>query len=537
MIKRRFFGIFGKVFLYTMLILLFVIGGMFLLFSNQIQSAIALTQQQQFSEAVMRFVEQTQGKTTDEIIVLTEDFHRWNSSLELSLINWQGEVLFQTDGFVNHIEITQTPNEAFQIISSDTSEDGAFPIISDDTSSLSVQRFQVMQQMAFLPLENGLHLQVDGSLSEASIYREILGGAAWVFVIITFISLLAAFFFAQQIAKPIVKVSSDTHMMSQLLLVEPPKERSDEIGQLSKDVYSMYSRLKSTIYQLETEIERVKQMEENQRYFFSAASHELKTPITAVGGIFEGILSDIITPEEYPIYLREGMKLVKEQTKLVTEILELVKLGGELPSLEKEPINLRQCLESVLEHLSPFIESKEQLFFEELLEAAHASGDSRHIADVESLGLPPQGDFGADWIDYLVNLQILAQRHGFSADLFQFARIIITSPYYTLRERIDFLTLTAERLSYQLPIHEYMYDINFHIRNFGTTYEVPVLYVMGELDRQTSYQLAKDFFEEILAPHKAFFTIPNAGHAPMHENTTEFNRVFIDEIRPLILAR
>ena len=361
MIKRRFFGIFGKVFLYTMLILLFVIGGMFLLFSNQIQSAIALTQQQQFSEAVMRFVEQTQGKTTDEIIVLTEDFHRWNSSLELSLINWQGEVLFQTDGFVNHIEITQTPNEAFQIISSDTSEDGAFPIISDDTSSLSVQRFQVMQQMAFLPLENGLHLQVDGSLSEASIYREILGGAAWVFVIITFISLLAAFFFAQQIAKPIVKVSSDTHMMSQLLLVEPPKERSDEIGQLSKDVYSMYSRLKSTIYQLETEIERVKQMEENQRYFFSAASHELKTPITAVGGIFEGILSDIITPEEYPIYLREGMKLVKEQTKLVTEILELVKLGGELPSLEKEPINLRQCLESVLEHLSPFIESKEQL--------------------------------------------------------------------------------------------------------------------------------------------------------------------------------
>ena len=179
----------------------------------------------------------------------------------------------------------------------------------------------------------------------------------------------------------------------------------------------------------------------------------------------------------------------------------------------------------------------EHLFFEELLEAAHASGDSRHIADVESLGLPPQGGFGADWVDYLVNLQILAQRHGFSADLFQFARIIITSPYYTLRERINFLTLTAERLSYQLPLHEYMYDINFHIRNFGTTYEVPVLYVMGELDRQTSYQLAKDFFEEILAPHKAFFTIPNAGHAPMHENTTEFNRVLIDEIRPLILAR
>jgi len=112
---------------------------------------------------------------------------------------------------------------------------------------------------------------------------------------------------------------------------------------------------------LEIEIDRVKLMEENQRYFFSAASHELKTPITAVGGIFEGMLNDVITREEYPAYLREGLKLVKEQTKLVSEILELVKLNGELPSCEKEPLNLRRCLDGVLEPLLPHIESKEQI--------------------------------------------------------------------------------------------------------------------------------------------------------------------------------
>ena len=32
---------------------------------------------------------------------------------------------------------------------------------------------------------------------------------------------------------------------------------------------------------LKLEIEREKEMEENQRYFFSAVSHELKTPIAA----------------------------------------------------------------------------------------------------------------------------------------------------------------------------------------------------------------------------------------------------------------
>jgi len=149
--------------------------------------------------------------------------------------------------------------------------------------------------------------------------------------------------------------------MSLLLPVDPPKERGDEIGQLSKDVYAMYGRLKSTISQLETEIDRVKLMEENQRYFFSAASHELKTPITAVGGIFEGMLGEVITREEYPAYFREGIKLVKEQTKLVSEILELVKLNGELPSCEKKPLNLWRCLKSVLEPLLPLFESKDQI--------------------------------------------------------------------------------------------------------------------------------------------------------------------------------
>jgi len=356
MIEKRFFGIFGKVFLYTLLILLFVIGGMFLLFSNQIQSTIALTQQQQLSETIMGFVEQTQGRTIDEIITLTEDFHRWNTSFEISLSNEGGEILFQTDGFhlgdlTNHIETTEVLSEGIEIASG----------ISDVDNHLQiVQGVGMMQPSMFLPLEHGLHLQGHGSPLGTSIYREILGGAAWVFGAITLVSLLAAFFFARQIAKPIQRVSSDTRLMSQLLPVDPPKERGDEIGQLSVDVYSMYSRLKSTIGQLETEIERVKLMEENQRYFFSAASHELKTPITAVGGIFEGLLSDVITPEEYPTYLREGIKIVKEQNKLVSEILELVKLGGELPSYEKKPINLQLCLERVLEQFSFLIESKEQ---------------------------------------------------------------------------------------------------------------------------------------------------------------------------------
>jgi len=111
LIRKRFFGIFGKVFLYTVLILFFVIGGIFLFFSNQIQSTITLTGQQQLSQTFALFRGQIQGKTTEEIITIAEDFHRWDASFGFCLISEDGEILFQTDGFISNVVTTHNPNE------------------------------------------------------------------------------------------------------------------------------------------------------------------------------------------------------------------------------------------------------------------------------------------------------------------------------------------------------------------------------------------------------------------------------------------
>ena len=54
------------------------------------------------------------------------------------------------------------------------------------------------------------------------------------------------------------------------------------------------------------------------------------------------------------------MKLIKGQNKLVSEILELVKLNGGVPLQGMEPVNIRHCVESALEPLSPLMESKGQ---------------------------------------------------------------------------------------------------------------------------------------------------------------------------------
>jgi signal transduction histidine kinase len=78
--------------------------------------------------------------------------------------------------------------------------------------------------------------------------------------------------------------------MANLEEIPPPPERKDELGILAHDVYSMYDKLKETISKLEDEILRERELEETQRYFFSVASHELKTPIAAKSVLLEGML-------------------------------------------------------------------------------------------------------------------------------------------------------------------------------------------------------------------------------------------------------
>jgi pimeloyl-ACP methyl ester carboxylesterase len=107
--------------------------------------------------------------------------------------------------------------------------------------------------------------------------------------------------------------------------------------------------------------------------------------------------------------------------------------------------------------------------------------------------------------------------------------LAFSSPYYKFRDLMYYLNVNI--LHYQAPIFRFLDD--FNIRDFGTMYEIPVFYIMGERDYQTPYPLAKMFFDEISAPIKEFFTIKNAGHLPMLDNKKEFNRILLEIKRRL----
>ena len=101
--------------------------------------------------------------------------------------------------------------------------------------------------------------------------------------------------------------------MACLEKVSLPVSRRDEVGQLSRDVHTMYEKLKYTISELQAEIKKEKEMEESQRYFFSAASHELKTPIAAASALLEGMIAGIGDYSNHPKYLRECLNMMGAQ--------------------------------------------------------------------------------------------------------------------------------------------------------------------------------------------------------------------------------
>ena len=187
---------------------------------------------------------------------------------------------------------------------------------------------------------------------------DFLVTVAFAFGAIMIVALIGAAIFARQMTIPIKRLVVDTEKMTELLPVEISKQRNDELGDLYRDVHKMYAKLKDTIIELEEENIRRKGMEESQRYFFSAASHELKTPIAAARVVMEGMLAGIGDYKNHPKYLNECIKLMDEQSKTIYEILDIVNLDGHY---EPNParVNISEMVFEQLKAYRPMVGANE----------------------------------------------------------------------------------------------------------------------------------------------------------------------------------
>ena len=99
--------------------------------------------------------------------------------------------------------------------------------------------------------------------------------------------------------------------------------------------------------------------ERSRRSFVSNVSHELKTPMTTIGGFVDGILDGTIPPEDERKYLKTVSSEVQRLTRLVQSMLNISKFEEGSLSPAFQPLDLTELLIKTLFLFEKKIDAKD----------------------------------------------------------------------------------------------------------------------------------------------------------------------------------
>lgn len=90
------------------------------------------------------------------------------------------------------------------------------------------------------------------------------------------------------------------------------------------------------------------QLEGTRRSFVANVSHELKTPMTTIGGFIDGIIDGTIPPEKHNYYLSIVSSEIKRLSKLVQSMLSLSKLESGEFQLNRSDFDISEMILSIV---------------------------------------------------------------------------------------------------------------------------------------------------------------------------------------------
>ncbi len=164
------------------------------------------------------------------------------------------------------------------------------------------------------------------------------------------ISIACSFVFSRKITVPIKQIGAVTEQMARMERDAACKISSkDEIGILADNINHLYQSLLSAIESLEIEKQRVSESERSKADFLRAASHELKTPVTALNATLENMILGVGKYKDYDTYLPECREMTGRLADMIHDILETSKAGMTAESEEAVEVDLSELLYALCE--------------------------------------------------------------------------------------------------------------------------------------------------------------------------------------------
>ena len=222
---------------------------------------------------------------------------------------------------------------------------------SDEFFVSSLGIYENLHYITAMPIKDSGGEQYATVFAAASVstVNEFLSTITRLYIFSAIVPIILMFFciyaMTYRLTKPLKQMSVASRAMargdfSKRILVTT----DDEIGELAVSFNAMTNSLS--------------QLEGMRKSFVANVSHELKTPMTTIGGFIDGILDGTIETEKHSYYLGIVSEEVKRLSRLVESMLSMSRLESGEFSLRPETFDLRELLFTIVISQEQRIEGK-----------------------------------------------------------------------------------------------------------------------------------------------------------------------------------
>ena len=275
----------------------------------------------------------------------------------------------------------------------------------DGNTAVHIEQTQMNELRKTVPLLSGsYHFSFSDSNER---YMLIVYGAAeqigelqqsfirvfpFILLIVLAVAFIVSWLYSCMITKPVLEISRISEKMSNLQLNwTVDEQRTDELGTLGKSLNRLSHNLSVTLSdlqnankKLEADIEHEKKLEQARTNFFSAVSHELKTPVTIIKGQLEGMLLGIGAYKDREKYLTRSLEIANTLETMVQEILTISRLETAGAEFKKDHLDCVQIIKSYLSETEDLIVGKDLQIYLDVPPSALITGNKMLMEKVFS---------------------------------------------------------------------------------------------------------------------------------------------------------
>ncbi|MCR5521838.1 MAG: ATP-binding protein [Lachnospiraceae bacterium] len=164
-------------------------------------------------------------------------------------------------------------------------------------------------------------------------------------ILLSIVLLIICFLSSTEFAKPFKKIEESISHVSDGYIDD----------KVTIGGYSEVRQLSDTFNEM---LRRIEQLETSRQEFVSNVSHELKTPITSIKVLADSLITQPDSPPEvYREFLHDINEEIDRENKIITDLLELVKLDRKEGNMHLATVNINSLLEKIMKRLTPIASS------------------------------------------------------------------------------------------------------------------------------------------------------------------------------------